>query len=60
MQLKPVSYATIIQQPVTVSSNTQCSQTHVQIKHSLEHLKALIPTLAGAVAYMFYTSQSRD
>ena len=33
-------------QSVTVSSNTY-SHTHVQIKHPLEHLEDLIPTLAG-------------
>ena len=38
---------------VTVSSNT-CSQTYVQMKHSLAHLQDLIPTLAGVI----YTSQS--
>ena len=38
-QLEPVrnSYAAIMHQPVTISSNT-CSQMHAQIKHSLVHL----------------------
>ena len=53
-----LSYVTTIHQPVTVSSNT-CSQTNVQIKHSLAHLQDLISTLGGVNAYMFYTSQSR-
>ena len=33
---------------------------HVQIKQSLAHLQDLIPTLAGVITYIFYTSQSRD
>ena len=41
-----------------VSSNT-CSQTHVQIKHSLVHLPH--PTLVVVVVVNVpYTSQSRD
>ena len=31
---------------------------HVQIKHSLAHLQDLIPTLAGVITYIFYTSRS--
>ena len=51
-------YVTTIHQPVTVSSNT-CNQINVQIKHSLVHLQDLIPTLAGVIAYMFYTYQPK-
>ena len=58
-QLEILSYVIILHQPVIVGSNT-CSQTHVQIKHSLAHLQDLIPTLAGVIIYLFYTSQSRD
>ena len=29
-------------------------------KHSLAHLQDLIPTLAGVIAYISYTRQSRD
>ena len=36
-----------------------CSQTHVQMKHSLAHLRDLIPTLAGDVAYMFIPAEVR-
>ena len=45
-------------EPETVSSNT-CSQTYVQIKHSLAHLEDLIPTLAGVIGYISPTSQCR-
>ena len=36
-----------------------CSQMHVQIRHSLAHLQDVIPTLAGVITYIFYTSQNR-
>ena len=29
----------------------------ILIKHSLAHLQDIIPTLAGIIAYIFYTSQ---
>ena len=59
--LKPVRniYATIMCQSVTVNSNTGI-QTHIQIMHSLAHLQVLLPTLAGVVTHMFYTSQSSN
>ena len=52
-------YVTIMHQPVTVSSST-CSQTCVQIKHSLVHLQDLISILAGIRYISDITSQSRD
>ena len=54
-------YATIMHQPVTVSSNT-CSLINVctYIKHSLAHLQDLIPTLADRRYISDNTSQSRD
>ena len=32
---------------------------HVQIKHSLEHLQDLIPTLAGVIAYIHILYQAK-
>ena len=32
----------------------------IQIKHSLAHLQDLIPIVADFIAYMLYTSQSRN
>ena len=57
IQLEPVtnSYVTVMHQPVL----NACSQMYVQ-KHSLAQLQDLIPSLAGVVASIFYTSQSRD
>ena len=57
--LEILNHVTIMHQPMTVSSNT-CSQTYVQIKHSLANLQDLIPTLAGVIAYISSTSQSSD
>ena len=57
-QLEILNYVTIMQQYVTVSSNT-CSQMYVQIKHSLAYLQDLTPTLAGVIIYISSTSQSR-
>ena len=58
-QLEPMrnSYVAIMHLPVIVSQT--CSQMHVQIKHSLAHLQDKIPTLAGVITYIFYTSQSK-
>ena len=60
-QLEILSYATIMQQSVTVSSNTH-NQTYVQVKYSLAHLQNLISALqlAGRRYISDNTSQSRD
>ena len=65
MQLKPVRNTELYNYnpPACncyVAQACICNQTHVQMKHSPAHLQDLIPTLAGVVDYMFYTSQSRD
>ena len=61
-QLKLIgnNYVTILHQPVTVSWNT-CSQIHVRMyKWSiLQQIWGLFPTLAGAIAHICYTSQSK-
>ena len=57
-QLEILNYVTIMQQYVTVSSNT-CSQMYVQIMHYLAYLQDLTPTLAGVTTYISSTSQSR-
>ena len=61
-QLGILSYVTIIHQPVTVGSSmhmqpSTCTCTNEAFSNT--SIK-FIPTLAGVVAYMFYTSQSRD
>ena len=55
-QLKPVrnSYAAIMHQPVTVSSNIQQNAYTNKALYSLVHLQDLIPTLECVITYILH------